>query len=213
VPEMTLGKRCVRLDLRQASDRDQFRQLVSTCDVLIHGYRADALERLGFGPDELESLRPGLVDVALNAYGWSGPWCTRRGFDSLVQMSSGIAAEGKRVTGRAQPVSLPVQALDYGTGYLLAAAALRGLSVRERTGNGWRAQASLARTAELLMSHGQCEIEDSLAPETSADMTDTLEQTAWGPARRLRPPLAVDGLHMRWDVPAGQLGTSPATWD
>src|SRR5207302_2976931 len=137
-----------RLDLHVPQDRDQFVELVRTCDVFIHGYRADALERLGFDADVLESLRPALIDVALNAYGWTGPWCTRRGFDSLVQMSSGIAAEGKRVTGRAQPVSLPVQALDYGTGYLLAAAALRGLSVRERTGHGWRAQASLARTAE-----------------------------------------------------------------
>lgn len=79
VPEVTLGKRCARLDLQQTADRERFRRLLASADVLVHGYRADALERLGFGADVRRALNPGLVDVSLNAYGWSGPWQTRRG--------------------------------------------------------------------------------------------------------------------------------------
>ena len=40
-------------------------------------------------------MAPGLVVVSLSAYGDAGPWATRRGFDSLVQTSTGFNhAEG-----------------------------------------------------------------------------------------------------------------------
>ncbi|MFX5956776.1 CoA transferase, partial [Acinetobacter baumannii] len=81
---MTLGKRCAGLDLRQPAGRAVLEALVQQADVMVHGYRADALERLGLGAHRRRELNPGLVDVALNAYGWSGPWSSRRGFDSLV---------------------------------------------------------------------------------------------------------------------------------
>lgn len=87
VPEMTLGKRCARLDLKRPADRQIFERLLKEADILFHGYRADALEQLGYCADDLQTLAPGLIDVSLNAYGWSGPWRNRRGFDSLVQMS------------------------------------------------------------------------------------------------------------------------------
>ena len=212
VPEMTLGKRCARLDMHQASDREQFMVLLEGCDVLVHGYRADALARLGMAEDERERLRPGLVDVSLDAYGWSGPWRTRRGFDSLVQMSSGIAAEGMRWAGQDAPVSLPVQALDHATGYLMAAAVLRGLVARCTTGAGWQARTSLARTARVLVEAGEASAAEPLAPESEADLAEAVEHTGWGAARRLRPPLRMSGAPMVWDYPAGPLGTSPARW-
>ena len=87
VPEVTLGKRCTRLDLHRPDDRAVFEALLKDTDILLHGYRADALEHLGYGAEQRRQLAPGLIDVSLNAYGWSGPWQNRRGFDSLVQMS------------------------------------------------------------------------------------------------------------------------------
>ena len=87
--EMTVGKNCARLDLRR--HREDVLALLAEADVLVHGYRPGAMDRLGLGEHELHTARPGLVEVMLDAYGWSGPWRGRRGFDSLVQMSSGIA--------------------------------------------------------------------------------------------------------------------------
>src|SRR5215471_5530762 len=152
VPDVTLGKRCTRLDLHEPGGRAQFEDLLKDADVLVHGYRSDALDKLGLDTERRRALRPGLIDVALNAYGWSGPWRTRRGFDSLVQMSAGIAEEGMKTLGKDQPTPLPVQANDHATGYLMAAAALRALTERARTGRGFEARASLARTAQLLVS-------------------------------------------------------------
>lgn len=212
VPEMTLGKRCAHLDLRQAQDRQAFERLLSEADVLVHGYRPQALEHLGLGAARRRQLNGALVDVALDAYGWSGPWAGRRGFDSLVQMSAGIADAGMRLLGRDKPAPLPVQALDHATGYLLAASALRGLTRRRQAGEGSQYRLSLARTARLLASHPAEGVEPAFAAEAAADLGAAVENTAWGPARRLRTPLRIAGVPLRWDLPASPLRACAAEW-
>ena len=211
VPDVVLGKRCARLDLRQHPDRAVLETLLAQADVLVHGYRPGALEGLGLDAARRRSLCPGLVDVSLDAYGWSGPWQARRGFDSLVQMSCGIAEAGMRRWGRDRPTPLPVQALDHATGYIMAAAVLRGLTGRLATGAGCTVRASLAGTAALLTSLPAGELVP-LAPETPDDLAEAMEATAWGLARRVQPPCRVEGAPMRWDLPAGALGSAPASW-
>ncbi|KQP13628.1 CoA transferase [Pseudorhodoferax sp. Leaf267] len=206
VPELTLGKRCMRLDLRSNDGRARLVDLLRGADVLVHGLRPGALEGLGLGPEARHTLCPGLVDVSLSAYGFTGPWRGRRGFDSIVQMSCGIADAGMRQAGRDRPVPLPVQALDQATGYLLAAAVLRGLQQRLATGAGSLAQASLARTALLLTDAGLAGPGPTFAPEQEDDLAAATERTAWGPARRLRPPLQVEGMPLHWAWPARDLG-------
>lgn len=210
-PDVTLGKRCARLNLRSPEDRQQFASLVAHADVLVHGYRSDALERLGFGTDERQRLSPGLVDVALDAYGWSGPWATRRGFDSLVQMSSGIAAAGMKRTEAKRPVPLPVQALDHAAGYLVAAAAVRGLRTRLLSGRGSTARLSLARTAAVLIDGPVGSFHDTIEHADPFESA-TREETVFGPLQRLAPPLDIAGAAQHWTRPAAALGSSPATW-
>jgi hypothetical protein len=212
VPDVTIGKRCARLDLRTPPDRAVLEHLLRGADVLVHGYRADALEAIGFGTDRRRELCPGLVDVSLNAYGWSGPWRNRRGFDSLVQMSSGIADEGMRQLGRSRPTPLPVQALDHATGYLMAAAAVRGLTERLATSCGKDARLSLAGTAALLIEVPRGEPDGEAVRADEPDWNPTVEHTDFGPARRLRGPVTIGEIGMEWDSPAVRLGSSPATW-
>ncbi|MDF1483809.1 CoA transferase [Ramlibacter sp. H39-3-26] len=213
-PEVTLGKRCARLDLKDAAGRAAFERLLGEADVFVHGLRPDALERLGLGAAQRQRICRGLVDVCLDAYGWSGPWQGRRGFDSIVQMSTGIAEAGMRLGRRDRPTPLPVQALDQAAGYLLAMAAVRGLQRRLETGQGSQWRASLARTAALLasMPPGAEGLANALRPEEADDLAPGLEATPWGPARRLLPPLALDGAAMRWDLPATALGSAAPRW-
>ncbi|HVV92756.1 MAG TPA: CoA transferase [Hyphomicrobiales bacterium] len=212
VPEVTLGKRCARLDLRDSAGRARLLALLAEADVLVHGYRPGALEGLGLGAEARRAARPGLVEVTLDAYGWSGPWAGRRGFDSLVQMSAGIAEAGMLRLGRERPTPLPVQALDHATGYLMAAAAARGLTGRLAHGRGCTARLSLARTAALLASRPAPEQPDAPARPEPADYAPEIEVTPWGPAHRLRPPAAIAGIPLRWDRPAAALGSSPPEW-
>ncbi|MDH0645673.1 CoA transferase [Pseudomonas sp. GD03858] len=210
--EVTLGKRCARLDLRTRAGQEVFRQLLAEADVLVHGYRADALERLGFGAQPRRQLNPGLIDVSLNAYGWSGPWRDRRGFDSLVQMSTGIAREGMRWRQMDRPVPLPVQALDHATGYLMAAEVIRALTERLRSGEACQSRLSLARTAKLLIERGTMEEDLPLAAESPEDLDPVMECTAWGEAQRIRGPLKVGEASMAWERGASQLGSAQAQW-
>ncbi len=212
VQEVALGKRCAGLDLREADDRQIFEGLLAEADVFLHGYRGDALEAMGLGFERRRTLNPGLIDVCLDAYGWTGSWAARRGFDSLVQMSAGIAHAGMVESGAAKPTPLPVQALDHATGYLLAAAVGRGIVEKRSTGRTLRARLSLARTAGLLAAHRPHAADAPLAPETADDVAPDIEQTSWGPARRLRAPLAIDGVPVHWDHPATALRSAPAAW-
>ncbi|MCK6188721.1 CoA transferase [Pseudomonas sp. EYE_354] len=212
VPEMTLGKRCARLDLKTPEGRQVFEGLLKDADILLHGYRADALEQLGYTASQLQALAPGLIDVSLNAYGWSGPWRNRRGFDSLVQMSSGIAHAGMVWKQSDTPLPLPVQALDHATGYLMAASVIRALSERLQTGRGGSARLSLARTAKLLVEAGPVPEQPALRAEAPGDQGQVIEQTAWGPAHRLLAPLTISGSPLQWDLPAGELGSHRPQW-
>lgn len=216
VPDITLGKRCSFLDLRSAADRDQFEGLLASADLLVHGYRPDALERLGYGTAMRQRLAPQLLEVALDAYGWTGPWAGRRGFDSLVQMSCGIAAAGMAWAHNDHPTPLPVQALDHATGYLMAAAAVQGLRSAVTRQTVTSARLSLARTAHLLLACPQEQAgthSDTLDKQPQAsDFAKEPEQTPWGTARRLQPALSVSGAAMQWDRPASNLGSAAASW-
>lgn len=212
VPEVTLGKRCAHLRLDTPAGKAAFEHLVRDADLLVHGYRPGALEGLGLGAEMRRRLAPSLIEITLNAYGWTGPWEGRRGFDSLVQMSSGIAEAGMNWAKRAEPTPLPVQALDHATGYLMAAAALVALNKGARGEGITGARLSLARTADLLASHYTTAIGTlGLRPETT-DLSPIVELTPWGHAHRLRPPLEIDGTTMGWSIPAGELGTATARW-
>jgi crotonobetainyl-CoA:carnitine CoA-transferase CaiB-like acyl-CoA transferase len=148
-----LGKRSAHLDLRTHAARDRLWQLVAEADVFIQSYRPGALAKLGFSAEKLGQARPGIVVAELDAYGWDGPWAGRRGFDSLVQMASGIAAE----TAVDEPRPLPAQALDHATGWLTAAAVMTGLRRRAVEGGSVRARLALARTGLWLDSLGRTE--------------------------------------------------------
>lgn len=212
VPDVMLGKRTARLDLRESEHRARFLDLLTEADVLVHGYRPGALDSVGLDEAVRRDAAPGLIEVSLDAYGWMGPWAGRRGFDSLVQMSTGIAEAGMRMLGRDKPTPLPVQALDHATGYLMAHAAIRALAERLRTGRSSSAALSLARTARLLTDNGASEPGIPIRAEDQQDTAPSIEHTSWGPARRLRAPLTIDGVHLRADLPAHDLGSDPAVW-
>jgi crotonobetainyl-CoA:carnitine CoA-transferase CaiB-like acyl-CoA transferase len=215
--EMSAGKRRAHLDLRNPAGKQQFITLLRDADVMVHGYRADALERLGLGDTVRRKINPGMIDVALCAYGWTGPWQYRRGFDSLVQMSSGIAHTGAELSNAEQPVPLPAQALDHATGYLMAASVVHALDKRRQSGAVLQARLSLARTAvlleQLMLKQGGDDPAGALIGDpVPGDFQEAPEQTEWGPMQRLRWPVEIQGCQPSFDIASGNLRTSPAIW-
>jgi crotonobetainyl-CoA:carnitine CoA-transferase CaiB-like acyl-CoA transferase len=211
--ETTAGKRCAFLDLRDGSGRATFERLLAGAHVIVHGYRADALERLGFGSARRRAINPSLIDVRLDAYGWTGPWANRRGFDSLVQMSTGIAARGQQATGADKPFPLPAQALDHAAGYLIAAAVCRALVRRVAEGRASDVRTSLARVAKLLTDLGDSG--DPRAADLSIEEAARWREpakTAYGAIARVRCPGKIEGVEARWEIGAGPLGVAAPQW-
>src|SRR5262249_56313937 len=103
-----------------------FRSLVKDADVFSQGYRPGALAKLGFGPDELAALRPGLIYVSVSCFGADGPFSHRAGWEQVAQTVTGILHEGKPD----RPALLPGSACDYTTGYLAAYGTLLALGRR-----------------------------------------------------------------------------------
>lgn len=230
VSDVTLGKRWALLDARTGPGLAQLRRLIAGADVMLHGYRPGALDSLGLDHQTRAALRPGLVDVTLNAYGWTGPWSDRRGFDTLVQYSSGIAHEisrwaleqpesrlplnalGHRVDA-SRPRHMPVEALDFSAGYQLAAAALMGLVRRAETGAGSLTKMSLARTARLLVD----EAVDPGGPlfdlpYEGEQRGNRIHALGNRPTQRIAMPLRIEGTPLFWDRPAELAGSSSPVW-
>jgi crotonobetainyl-CoA:carnitine CoA-transferase CaiB-like acyl-CoA transferase len=207
----TFGKRSTALDLHTSDGLDQFMRLLSEADVLVHGFRAGVIERFGLDERARTLLRPGLVDVSLRAYGWTGPWTGRRGFDTLVEMANGMAAAGMDWAGASAPVLMPIQALDFGTGHLAAASAVRGLTHRLRTGQGSSWRLSLAATGSFLSSFrprpGQRDLGDVEPP-----LDPLVRASALGPIRLPLPAVSVAGAPLYWDRGGDGYGMSAASW-
>jgi len=205
-PDLTVGKHCARLDIKSSEGRQMLEILLQQADILISGYRPDALANLGFSWQERQNIRPGLVDVTLNAYGWIGPWSTRRGFDSLVQMSTGIVHQCSPNPDQ-ELSALPVQALDHATGYLMASAAILGLAHRHQAGTGSYFRSSLAAMAKLLLDIGHSDSETSPIFLSERDWLPSIEQSAFGPLRRLPFPIVHAETEFSFGIPARRLGT------
>lgn len=71
--EMAVGKRCARLNVKSADGPSALHALLAETDILVHGCRSDALTGMALPHDVLRERYPQLVDVGLDAYGWSGP--------------------------------------------------------------------------------------------------------------------------------------------
>lgn len=207
------GKRSTYLDLREPDELARLCDLITDADVFVQSFRPGSLAARGLNPQRLAELSPGIVVLDLSAYGHAGPWRHRRGFDSLVQMSSGIADDGARLAGARVPTPLPVQALDHGTGWLAAAAIMTALRRQRAAGGSWWLRLSLARTGAWLDDLGRLSDDTATVPDDAeiADLFDECD-SPFGRLRHLRVPGDLPGAQPQYDFGSHRSGTDPAAW-
>jgi crotonobetainyl-CoA:carnitine CoA-transferase CaiB-like acyl-CoA transferase len=214
-------KRSATLDLRDAAARDQLAQLIAGADVVLHGLRPGALDSLGFDAARRAALRPGLIDALHSAYG-PGPWLERRGFDSLMQLSTGLALAEARAAmpapaagtkpGRAGgPRPLPCQILDHATGLLLAAAVVNAVQARAGDGRGRTVTASLARTAATLAAAPRDIPLLPSSPPPARPGTLSLHGP-FGTTHHVPLPVEVEGFWAGWLTGPPMVGQDEPAW-
>ncbi|RJE18215.1 CAIB BAIF family enzyme [Aspergillus sclerotialis] len=154
-----IGKHAADLDLKTEEGRRQFEELLADVDVVVDGYRPDALEKLGYGPNALASLAEkrgkGIVYVNENCFGYEGEWASRPGWQQIADCVTGIAWAQGQFMGLSTPVVPPFPISDYGTGCMGAIAALTGLYHRAKTGGSYHGKSSLMHYDILLFAVGK----------------------------------------------------------
>ncbi|CAM3765209.1 CoA transferase [Bordetella bronchialis] len=211
IAETSRGKLSVVADLETASGRITLGNLLRSAHVFVQGYRPGALEAQGFGPEDVARLRPGIVYVSLSAYGHVGPWARRRGFDSLVQTASGFNHAEAQAAGQEAPRPLPVQILDYASGYLMAFGAQAALARQATEGGSWHVRVSLAQTARWL--RGLPRVANGLAAPMPG-LDGYLEETAsgFGQLVAVRHAARFSSTPAKWLRPSVPPGTNPTVW-
>ena len=216
IADTSRGKLSAQIDLRQADGRAALWQLVDGAQVFLQGYRPGALAAWGLDAAALARRRPGIVLASLSAYGETGPWATRRGFDSLVQTATGFNLAEAQAAGISTPKALPMQVLDYAAGHLLALGIQAALWRQAREGGSWQVQVSLADVGHWLRS--LVRVPDGLGV-TAPDIQPWLEDSPSGfgaqgraTLRAVRHAAQFARTPARWVRPSMPPGNHPPVW-
>ena len=146
-PMYNRNKKSLAIDLKSREGKRIAQDLISTADVFIENFRMGALDRLGFGYDELSALNPGLIYCSEKGF-LAGPYETRTALDEVAQMMGGLAY----MTGPpGRPLRAGASVIDVTGGMFGAIAILAALEDRRRTGRGRHVTASLYETAVFLV--------------------------------------------------------------
>ncbi len=218
IPWLTIdtgrGKLSTFLDLKSEEGRKALRELLAEADIFSQGYRPRSLARLGFSPEEAARINPGIVYMSLSAYGHVGPWAERRGFDSLVQTSTGFNHAEGQAAGVDGPKELPAQILDHATGYLMAFGAMMVKARQSREGGSWHVRVSLAQTGRWIWNLGR--VADGLSTEDlkGEAVKPFVEQmpSGFGPLQAIRHAAQMSRTPAFWSRPAMPLGSNPPEW-
>jgi CoA transferase family III len=139
---LNAGKESVVLDFASSIDRARLAALIARADAVISSARPRAFEQLGLEPEAIAARNPGLVWVAITAYGWRGPNRNRVGFGDDAAAAGGLLTR----TTDGRPMFVGDAVADPITGVAAAAGAIRALLA----GGGRLVDASLVRTSSFV---------------------------------------------------------------
>ena len=218
IPWLTIdtgrGKLTSFVELKSEPGRQVLRGLLADADIFSQGYRPRAIASLGFSAQDAAKINPGIVYVSLSAYGDAGPWSERRGFDSLVQTSTGFNHAEGQAAGVDGPKELPAQMLDHATGYLMAFGAMMAKARQAHEGGSWHVRVSLAQTGRWLWNLGR--VADGFKTEDLKGdaVAPFVEEAAsgFGPLRAVSHSAVMSKTPAYWARPAMPLGSHPPQW-
>ncbi|MDX2277876.1 MAG: CoA transferase [Hyphomonadaceae bacterium] len=143
------NKLSLTLDMGAERGREVASRLVASADVVVANFPEKTLFDLGLDYDSLRAFKPDIILTSISAFGSSGPYRDRLGFDAVGQLMSGAAS---RTGPPDQPVRTPVQYVDVGSALAATVGTLAALMHHRNTGQGQRVEASLLSTAMTMTS-------------------------------------------------------------
>jgi crotonobetainyl-CoA:carnitine CoA-transferase CaiB-like acyl-CoA transferase len=134
------NKQSILLNLKTPEGKKICLDLVRRGDVFVENSRPGVAERFGLGYETLRVLNPRLVYCSISAFGQSGPYARKPGFDTLGQAMSGLLG---LLADPEEPKIMGVALSDYVTGLSAAYGILGGLLARQTSGRGLKVETSL----------------------------------------------------------------------
>ena len=134
------NKRGMTLNLRHAEGKEIFLRMVEKADVVIENYRPGVMDRLELGYERLAELNPRLIYCGISAFGQTGPYREKPGFDTLGQCLSGLLSQ---IIDPRSPQPPGLAFSDHLGGMFACYGILTALMAREKTGKGQKVETSL----------------------------------------------------------------------
>jgi crotonobetainyl-CoA:carnitine CoA-transferase CaiB-like acyl-CoA transferase len=143
------NKKGITLDPAHPESAEIKRRLIASADVVVANLPINILTKLGLDYDSLTTIKPDIILTMVSAFGSTGPYANRVGFDSVVQAMSGAMS----LTGFAPtPTRAMVAFEDFATALHAAFGTMVALFERKRSGRGQMVEGSLLSTGVLMMS-------------------------------------------------------------
>jgi crotonobetainyl-CoA:carnitine CoA-transferase CaiB-like acyl-CoA transferase len=144
------NKKAITLNLKKEASKEILFKLLESTDVLLEGFRPDALEEMGIGYSVLKNKFPRLIYCGISGYGDSGPYKNFAGHDGNYLALSGVL---EQIGNQEEPSPLGIQIADIGGGSLIALSSiLAALYSREKTGTGQKIDVSMMESSLQFLS-------------------------------------------------------------
>ena len=134
------NKESLVLDLKAPKGKEICLELLKKADVFVENFRPGTAARLGIGYETLKELNPKLVYCSISAFGQTGPYAEKPGFDTLGQAMSGLLS---LLSDPNDPKVMGMAVSDYVTGLAAGYGILGALLARTNSGAGCRVETSL----------------------------------------------------------------------
>ena len=171
-PMFNRNKKSLALDLKQPEGREVALRLIDSADAMTENFRPGALEKMGFGYDDLRRRNPRLVYCTMKGF-LSGPYEDRPALDEVVQMMGGLAY----MTGLPdRPLRVGSSVNDIMGGMFAAIGILAALREREKTGAGQLVRSALFENTAFLVAQHMAQL--AITGEEPPPMA--VKKPAWG---------------------------------
>ena len=134
------NKRCLTLNTKNETGKRILERLIKKCDVLVENFAPGAMERMGFGWEQIQKLNPRMIMASVKGFG-PGPYEDCKVYENVAQCAGGAASTTGFLDG--PPTVTGAQIGDSGTGLHLALGIVTALYQRHETGIGQRVLAAM----------------------------------------------------------------------
>ena len=142
--QLNRNKLGLTLNPTKEEGKEIVKRLVKRSDIVIANLPEPTLKSMGLDYENLKSINPSIILTSNTAFGTTGPYSERVGFDGVAQAMSGAM---DMTGGSEQPTKAYAPYVDFCSASLAAFGTLLAFIERQKTGKGQRVQTSLLQTA------------------------------------------------------------------